>query len=406
MNEREPTWADHWQGIDLFAFVEQREDVVEPTTGAVETAWVLDVIRADRTRPLLGGGSGARREIPFLGIAQLTLKQAPPLDPALVGAAEGSWIGARVGPSGSADATLYRDLDATETLATKLTLFSIEESDAAGLRDLVSLADVPDAEPVLAMGLVRSVSHVAVLNVGQGNCNALCDHDGITQGYYDLGGGCLWNAATRPAQLAFCFTAQPFVLLSHWDFDHWFGATLPASSGVATTLNWVAPRQVIGPRTLAFASRLPGLHIWPSRRRVDSRGALSLVKCRGHTKNESGLALFVKTPSGWVLSTGDAAWGVTPPPRRARGPFVGLVAPHHGSPQSNAGAAPPASTNADLAFSYGAGNTYKHPGSSPTTLRSAGWARQFSTTNGAIALGGPARPAPCGGGCAVGTVQP
>lgn len=399
-------WTDHWLARDLFGFVEQREDVLDQATGTVDTAFVLDLVRVDRTRPLLRGGSGARREIPYLGIAQLTFKQRAPLAPALSEVTEGSWLRARLGPKEVADAMLYRDLDAAETVATRVSISRIDDEEQNGLLDFVSLNDVQDADPLSIIKALRSISHVAVMNVGQGNANALCDERGIALGYYDLGAGCLWNAATRPKQLEFCYSVAPFVLLSHWDFDHWFGATLAATSGSALPLKWLAPRQVIGPRTLAFAQTLPNLRLWPRHKRVASRGPLSLVRCRGTTKNESGLALFAKTTSGWVASTGDAAWSVTPVPKRASGPLVGLVAPHHGSPRSNAGPGAPPAPGACVAFSFGASNTYSHPGSSPATLRSAGWARQFSTPRGGVALGGPAGLTPCFGRCSVRTVQP
>lgn len=408
MNER-GQWEAYWLGRDLYAFVERRDEVVDPVAGVLGTAWVLDVVRAGDVQPLLGGGAGARREIPFLGVVQVCFTHSGPQPALLAAATEGTWTKARVGAAEAFDATVFRDLDGVASLSTKVSVLDLDDATRDKLHSLISLDDVPDATDDELKLKIEAVSHVAVINVGQGNSNALRARDGAAQIYFDLGGGCLWNAHTMPASLAFCFTRSPPIVLSHWDFDHWFGATLPSAVAQARECRWIAPRQKIGPRTLAFASTLHALgtlRLWPAARREVRLRYATIVPCSGVTKNDGGLAVFVKAALGTVLSTGDAAFEFVPRPTHAPHALIGLVVPHHGSPRS---VAPPifaAAPGARAAFSYGARNTYGHPGSSPSTLATAGWNQQFATPVGGIALGGPARGAPCRGQCSIGTVQP
>ncbi|NJO25130.1 MAG: hypothetical protein HC867_04080, partial [Bacteroidia bacterium] len=80
---------------------------------------------------------------------------------------------------------------------------------------------------------------------------------------------------------------------------------------------WSASRSV-GPRVRAFAARMaklkdndgePLLMSWPEKQRCLDGDSVRLVRCTGKSKNDSGLALFVKKePERWILCPGDASF--------------------------------------------------------------------------------------------------
>lgn len=410
MDERVEDWKQFWEGEALYAFVEQRADAFGADGGRTETAWTLDVLRARDVAYILRAGPRARGELSFVASAQVVVKHDVPPPGNLDALEEGRWCEAKLGPREAFPATVFRDLDGVDLFGSMISTNPADEAVQAALRDVVSLDDISDATDA-DMDLARArIRHVAVLDVGQGNCNALCDRRGAPVVYFDLGAGCLWNAHTRPASLAFCATRSPPVVLSHWDFDHWFGAELPENSDFLTT-TWLVPKQHIGARTRKFAAKLAKtatLRLWPKLKQRRAGPGLEIVQCGGKSKNDTGLAVFAKTAAGYVLCPGDASFDHVPIPRSVRGrALAGLVAPHHGSPASIGAPVPrPATSAAPLAFSFGAGNTYGHPGSSPATYASEGWVSQFTTSRGAIALGAPRRCALCGGWCSLGTSQP
>lgn len=408
MDERREPWTEEWTASDFFAFVEQRDAAV---LGA--TLLVLDIVRATEIEPLLGGEDGARAELGSLPTAQVTLEVPPSAQPDFSGYEEGSWHRVRLGPDEAYPATLYRSPSGTEFAPTMLSVApQLEKATAAALLALVSLDDARDATQFELDDVVRvhQGAHVAVINVGQGNCNAICDLHGIPTLYFDLGAGCLWNAQTRPSRLEFCFTEARSVVLSHWDFDHWYGGFLSREQ-VRTRPVWLAPRQAIGVRTRKFAVSLirdKRLIIWPANQHRVRNGTLELVKCTGASKNDSGIALATRVERGVVLCPGDAAFDHLPVPRVVgRRPIVGLVATHHGSAHVGAPLPRPKRRGARIAFSFGASNTYRHPDSAARLLYSSeGWTRQLETPAGSIALGGRCMPTPCGGGmCSIGTTQ-
>lgn len=140
---------------------------------------------------------------------------------------------------------------------------------------------------------------------------------------------------------------------------------------------------------------------------------LEVVHCSGSSKNDSGLAMFVKTPAGLVLCPADAEFTYVPPPTKGGGTgLAGMVASHHGSPKSVGTGVPRPLRGAPLAMSYGPNNKYSHPGNSPGLYVAEGWTSQYATATsprGGIALGAPARSAPCAmppAPCSIGTIKP
>jgi hypothetical protein len=286
---------------------------------------------------------------------------------------------------------------------------------ATGLDDF---SDATEEEIGEALDRAAGADDVAVCDIGHGNCNALCEGGGVVA-YFDFGGGTLWNVKTYPPSIRFCFTHDPPVILSHWDWDHWASGDLPQHSS-AQTLDWIVPRQpFFGPNHRRFAATVAArgrLLIWPPGLTHVARGPLEIVKCTGRSRNDSGLAVYIDDPNpaddeivqSRILLTGDAAYPDIPN-AFATG-ISGMVASHHGGNRSQSGVPPPSRPHDHkLVYSWGDGNRYKHPtNGNETEHRLAGWTQDAHTANrggarGHVRLAGklPRKPAcatsTCGG---------
>lgn len=206
----------------------------------------------------------------------------------------------------------------------------------------------------------RHIEELAVLDVGQGSANALLCREGVARIYFDVGCGVYRNAPTRPPNISFCQCADPIVVLSHWDADHWAGATI--DTGLLTR-TWIAPI----PETIKHIVFL--MNIWAAGGRtlllstsatVRLGSGIKLVRCKGPAgdRNESGLALIAERRGKRWLLPGDASYHNIP--GALKHPITGLVATHHGARVHGAGAPVPlpALDYARLAYSFGPGNAH------------------------------------------------
>lgn len=246
----------------------------------------------------------------------------------------------------------------------------------------------------------------AVYNVGQGNCNAICNLSCMPLLYFDLGGGCYANTKTYPSVLDFCFSYKPPILLSHWDTDHYQSAKLNSRYQGE---RWIVPRQQLGPVHLKFFLGLPRVMIWPSVLNTLNIPHLgTITRCTGPSgsKNHTGLALMLDLPLSMrnsiqkVLLPADAAY--TYIPGATAQTFDGIVTTHHGA-QFDHGNQPvcKASASKAIAYSYGSFNTYHHPKVNAVNSHScAGWTDIRETLHGHIALSDSFHPGnlACGGG--------
>ena len=100
-------------------------------------------------------------------------------------------------------------------------------SESAMLKRLAGWQDVEGAAPTdieEVISRTEPVDAVAVYDVGQGAATALLSR-GVPTLYFDFGGSALGNWRSFPEPLnQFCMTANPPVVLSHWDWDHWSSA--------------------------------------------------------------------------------------------------------------------------------------------------------------------------------------
>jgi len=399
--------ARFWSGSPLYAYVETAESTTSEQGTSLSRLLVLDLVRATDMQRLFHSRPDARDGLSWvpsaIAVAKLPSEHSVPSSRF----SEGSWEKVVLG-EGDVQAYLLKDLDADPHIPVAMRVLPEPSPDERrSLKATVNLDDVQRASPAELQALeLRTPGIVDVIHVGQGNCNAVCDSRGVPRVYYDLGAGCLWNAHTCPKGLQLCFTEEPPVVLSHWDFDHWYAAEKDPR---ALALKWFAPNQSVGVRTRKFVDKLVAagsLRIWPPGTSYLVAGALRVLRCRGITKNDSGLALGVRFADGQVvLCPGDAGYDSIPLRRMVRRPLAGLIASHHGSSHL-CGTIPAGVPNAPIAFAYGTGNTYHHPSGSLAHYHAAGWSRQLMTPNGNIALGGPHRGVGCGGRqCTITTTQ-
>jgi hypothetical protein len=289
---------------------------------------------------------------------------------------EGRWIEFRLDEAGGGvGANLYRNLFAAPN-----PIFVSSAQDPTGLAmQLLAqsdpLASQPDATTTdieTALAAVKNgLDGIGVYDVGQGNANGLLNSGKVTA-YFDFGGGAGPNSTTFPtsALTNFCFcSAQPPIVLSHWDHDHWSSEGRDTRAHSAT---WIAPRQTVGgstraPHHNALISSIKAhgrLLIWPSSVPTMTIGQVRIHQCTGTSKNASGLAAEVFSTSisntDSVLLPADA--GYSDLPSAASAAFDAIVCPHHGG-RSHSPQVPgrPAKLYSRLFYSYGPSNSYKHP---------------------------------------------
>lgn len=236
---------------------------------------------------------------------------------------------------------------------------------------LFDMSTWPDATVDEIQGVLRyanrcSIDQLGVMDIGQGSANAIICKCGFPSFYYDVGCGVYRNARTTPTPLNFCTCFAKVVILSHWDSDHWAGATKDTS---LQKLEWIAPRQSIGPRHTAFVSSLLAmggkLHIFPavlSPQKTGTTRVVEIRKCTGtfNDRNGSGLVIVISNTidhRSWLL-TGDAPYNKIP--GTIPTDLSAVVIPHHGADMGASSIPPlPALTGYQrLLYSFGPDNKH------------------------------------------------
>lgn len=209
---------------------------------------------------------------------------------------------------------------------------------------------------------------ITALDVGQAAC-VVFSEGSQPFGYFDVGAPMFFNQRSFPRQFGHRPATNGFVILSHWDFDHF---ALALRYPELKRLQWFAPNQPVGPNTALFQKSLgPNLNFISSDIDV---GALALRRCSGTSlrdRNSTGYALGIKLDGAGILLPGDADYQWIPPGMANN--LNRIVMPHHGA----AGSAPPAPSggpNAVAVVSYGVPNTYRHPNEAQIEAhRRSGW---------------------------------
>ena len=387
----------------------------------------LDAVPANQVRPLADIGGEPYQALAELRTLAVRLMVCPTglkgLRRQELPLSEGSWLSLRFGEGMPLLATVSDALTEDNLGATRADLGVVSPTEVALIRSSLVL---PPESPTGAIGGLLSSTHrtadafVAVYDVGQGFCGALCeDPSQHPLLYFDFGCGCgcHTNSHTRPAHMSFCFKHAPPIVLSHWDSDHFMGAHMLDKG--ALKVMWLAPNQAnVKPTAVKFASQLHltgNILIWPCALGSVRTPWGEIRKCTGNTLNTSGLACVVELPMGGavqsqfrVLIPGDA--GYTDIPRLAGTTFDALVVSHHGGVASGTVPTPSQCACQPFVLPYGIQNTYRHPGQrTVASLLSAGWNHRLDTPSGNIGLekqsAGGAQLTCCSKGCDLGVVQ-
>lgn len=225
-----------------------------------------------------------------------------------------------------------------------------------------------------AVRLESDIDAIAIYDVGQGAATALLS-DGIPQLYFDFGGSVIGNWRSFPKHLTqFCFTSNPTIILSHWDWDHWSSALRDRKALKAT---WVLPLQAAsGPlgavhaRFLALLRQHGKILWWDKNRTMSLAGSRNsskvyLFKAKGPKadRNQSGIGLILNQRIGskFVLLPGDASYKYCPRIKDSKNNAYFMV-PHHGG-KTDLSRLPNRRRNRSdhVIYSYGTGNIFMHP---------------------------------------------
>jgi hypothetical protein len=343
-------------------------------------------------------------EMPIYRI-EITVRPGDPYYAELVTLTEDEWVAISLtDPVGGQEVDVFGALLAAAPVIAQLERIEKNIMQRAALNAAFSMDTWPDASEAEIRNALSSLGpfqSLVGLDVGQGTAIGLTDTHNDIRLYFDLGGGVYRNAPTRPNPLRFCWVvADAPIVLSHWDSDHWAGEITDPPAGTKT---WIAPRQKITTKHIAFANRILAaggkLLIWgstPTSISLSLAGAqtLELSRCTGTSRNGSGIAAVVRDSalgSQWLLM-GDAGYHELRAMPTA--PSV-VVVPHHGADMGSK-SVPPASPGGyvRLIYSFGPGNRHgrsplQHPTPSAVRAHSA-WnhGTWVGATPGASVAGG------------------
>jgi beta-lactamase superfamily II metal-dependent hydrolase len=234
---------------------------------------------------------------------------------------------------------------------------------------------VPPAQQDLILQVPPDL-HVRVMDVGHASSSALHmaeERSSSIVGYYDVGGPIFFHHHTFPPSFNEAWMVPPrgFVILSHWDFDHYSLAVTRLK--VLQRLHWYAPAQTVGPNAarlqVLLGARLrlltaptfqiaPNLQMWKGTAPPSDR-------------NNSGYVLTVAHARGTILLTGDVEYDAIP--AAAKLDLIALGITHHGGGGSGSPPAP-LSSFGSAAVSFGLPNHYGHPDTENISAHtSVGW---------------------------------
>lgn len=200
---------------------------------------------------------------------------------------------------------------------------------------------------------------IIVLDVGQASA-ALIKRDDKPIGFFDVGAPLWFNKGSLPKPMLLPIISEGFVILSHWDFDHF---DLGRRNALLRSLDWYAPDQPVGPNTARFQADLGNRLTF-----IDgaaSNGGFTLDRGTAtlpSDRNGSGYQLRYERGGQAVLLTGDTSYDFIRP-HMLHG-IGGVSVPHHAGRSSIP--PPRAALPARAIASYGWPNSYRHP--HPQTL--------------------------------------
>ncbi|MDC0721203.1 hypothetical protein [Nannocystis bainbridge] len=184
----------------------------------------------------------------------------------------------------------------------------------------------PKAAPMAAAGQANPMvgggqqAFIGLVDVGQGNCNMIVDSNWRVLAYYDFGHSVRGDGPDELPRLCFCH--DPYVILSHWDQDHYM---LHAKIPECYRATWIVPRQGtgnIGTCVTGKVKRAGGqVYTWAAGHPSHMAFPWGFVeRCQGAPagpdRNSSGLAVYVccKDRNANPDTPGGQPWSVAGPP--------------------------------------------------------------------------------------------
>jgi hypothetical protein len=241
---------------------------------------------------------------------------------------------------------------------------------------------------------VAALKGIRVYDIGQGDAIAVIDGQGEPVLHVDYGGRqgnpfMEMPAAQRSMEVDLRLPIDPrrFVMITHWDEDHWCSAS---KGEAAKAANWLVPRQVTSPTAVAFSTQIPRISCIPEIEvgnphffRAANGDELWWEKIapsesdesRSENCNKTGVAfsLLRHGPIGSevILMPGDAPFDSVGHYRQhasSGATLTGIVAFHHGADTHWTAATRNLLRNWQLThnnipviFSCGVDNSYHHP---------------------------------------------
>lgn len=324
-------------------------------------------------------------ELPIYRL-EFTLDRGHSLVPKLL-ETEGQWLEFILDVDGDLIVDVFPGLFA-EPVSASLVDIKFSNVPAQVLSRLFDMNDWPDAteeDIVSALDSNCQIQNLVMFDVGQGLATALICRCGGLVTYFDVGCGVYRNYKTRPSNISFCACFNPTIILSHWDADHWAGATVDHK---LLKMTWIVPRQSISQKHIIFGNSIlkagGRILIVPNSLPVikwkNESVVFELRRCTGADRNGSGLALIVSFRNfrlGWLL-TGDASYNYIP----GKFPKIleAVIVPHHGADMGPASIPPPRlGSSSKLLYSFGPNNSHgrtsvQHPTwSTMKAHHNAGW---------------------------------
>jgi beta-lactamase superfamily II metal-dependent hydrolase len=221
-----------------------------------------------------------------------------------------------------------------------------------------------------------------MVDVGHASCTAIHlarNTNSPIVGYFDTGAPTFFHLKSFPSLFKenARVPASGFVVLSHWDFDHYALAVTRLKN--LQNLEWYAPKQKIGPNAAKFQSNLGARLHFINRIKIPITRGLRLYRGSGPPtdRNSSGYVMRLKQKGENVLLTSDVGYDHVS--AALKNGLTGLSVPHHGG---NGSANPPTGKGV-AAVSYGLPNRYRHPIESNLVAHSsAGWSVTRTAAHG------------------------
>ncbi len=355
----------------VYGFIESADIVPEGARNTRLINFVLDTVRADR----FDDGSAQQRSLSNLAFVRVltTERRLREFAGESTAIREGTWLELQLKHCPGNPRAWVSDADAPYGNQVRTNVVSVRPISKDSARSSALYAQLNawcgrEAEGECLHSVVNQEAfptsvHVRVVDVGQaGYCALHRDQNEASPiiGYFDVGVPIPFNHRTliRPFSECGRVPSDGFVVVSHWDFDH-YGAAVTECPDLQR-LRWYAPATTRGPRAARLVKNLGRRLTLLHNPTISFATGCTLLRGCGAPSdlNASGYVMCIDGPSSSVILTGDVPYQALP--EKALANLTGIVIPHHGS-ACFASPPTPSGIHAVAIASYGSGNCYKHP---------------------------------------------